>query len=422
MRYPFLIALLGVPLAAQAPPDCNNAITRDVDVRCACVKDPSSQQCEMVRKGFYEPHDFSKTTLNPGSGYTYTPPVARTALPRSQPIRPRRARVVPLAHKDYLRFLSPNARLAAGIDFGKLLQSPEMLSALFGPAEGEGARNQTLAALKEMDHLWVSFAPPSDVVILMTGKFEQGAAVGMFYAQGIQPVFLGGAHAMLVGSEPSIEAALTRLAKPAAAGGWVVRHARELSKDHETWIVTETPSPSPDAGPLQAIRQFSLGFRIAGQGGLDGEAVADSEAGAEKIATWIGQLKAGIRDKTGVAALDALTVERNGATLRFSAQGDSLTTGEAGKTAMNSDLAVELYSVMLAGFPGMPSHTVAEDKLLAVQMGMKREDVLGLLGKPSSVSAITGLDKPRETWTYQVPFGKQFTVRLDDGIVTIPPR
>lgn len=65
---------------------------------------------------------------------------------------------------------------------------------------------------------------------------------------------------------------------------------------------------------------------------------------------------------------------------------------------------------------------MAEDKLLAVQMGMKREDVLGLLGKPSSVSAITGLDKPRETWTYQVPFGKQFTVRLDDGIVTIPPR
>src|ERR1700730_13051792 len=60
MRYSILIALLGVSLRAETPPDCNNPIARDVDVRCACVKDPSSQQCAMVKAGFYEPHDFSK--------------------------------------------------------------------------------------------------------------------------------------------------------------------------------------------------------------------------------------------------------------------------------------------------------------------------------------------------------------------------
>jgi hypothetical protein len=38
---------------------------------------------------------------------------------------------------------------------------------------------------------------------------------------------------------------------------------------------------------------------------------------------------------------------------------------------------------------------------------MKREEVLSLLGQPLSVSAIQGLDTPRETWTYQVAFGKQ---------------
>ena len=53
---------------------------------------------------------------------------------------------------------------------------------------------------------------------------------------------------------------------------------------------------------------------------------------------------------------------------------------------------------------------------------MKREEVLSLLGQPLSVSSIQGLDTPRETWTYQVPFGKQYTVRLDGGIVTAPPR
>jgi hypothetical protein len=77
---------------------------------------------------------------------------------------------------------------------------------------------------------------------------------------------------------------------------------------------------------------------------------------------------------------------------------------------------------MMAGFPGMPPRTVAEDKLLAVRTGMKREEVLTLLGQPLSVSSIQGLDTPRETWTYQVAFGKQFTVRLDGGVVTSPPR
>jgi hypothetical protein len=52
---------------------------------------------------------------------------------------------------------------------------------------------------------------------------------------------------------------------------------------------------------------------------------------------------------------------------------------------------------------------------------MKREELLTLVGPPLSVAAINGLDTPRETWTYQVPFGKQATVRLDGGVVTAPP-
>jgi hypothetical protein len=221
---------------------------------------------------------------------------------------------------------------------------------------------------------------------------------------------------MMVGAEPSIQAALARLAKPAAApAGWVTRRARELSKDHETWIVNEPP-------PGTALRQFALGFRLTGEAGIDGEAVADSEASAEKIAAWVDQMKSAIREKTGVGALDALTVERSGETLRFTAKGDSLLSGDAGTKAMSSDFGVELYKVIGAGFPGMPSRTVAGDKLSAVKTGMKREEVLSLLGPPLSVSAIQGLDTPRETWTYQVPFGKQLTMRLDDGVVTAAPR
>jgi hypothetical protein len=419
MHYRILIALFGVSLAAQNQPNCTG-IARDFDVHCACVKDPNSQVCAMLKAGFYDSHDWTKIKpINLGLGGAINPPANRPA----GPARPQQARVVPLAHKDYLRFLHPNAQLVAGFDFGKVFQSPELMTALFAQGEGQDSRNKVMGALKEMDHLWLSFVAPSDVVVLMTGKFEQGVAAGMFYAQGIQPVFLGGAHAMMIGSEPSIQATLSRLAKPAANGGWVTRRARELSKDHETWIVTEPPPGTKQAATaLSAIRRFSLGIRLSSPAGLDGELVADSEASAEKIVQWVDRMKAVIREKSGVGALDSLTVDRTGANLRFAAKDDGLLAGESGKTAMNSDLGVELYGVIMAGFPGMPPRTVAEDKLLAVKAGMHREEVLSLLGPPLSVSSIQGLDTPRESWTYQIPFGKQLTVRLDGGVVTAPPR
>jgi hypothetical protein len=416
MRYPIFIALLSMSQAVQGQANCTTQIAIDVDARCSCIKDPNSQVCAMAKAGFYDgkmkPINLGSVT---GSGMQSEPPQARP-----QPARPQQARVVPLAHKDYLRFLQPNAHLIAGFDFGKVFSSPELVAGLFGQGDDEASRTKVMGALKEMDHLWMSYASPTDFVLLMTGKFEQGVAAGMFYAQGIQPVFLSDAHAMMVGPEPSIQAALARLAKPAVAGGWVTRRARELSKDHETWIVNEPPATNQ--GALQTIRQFSLGVRLSGEATIDGEAVADSEANAEKIGVWIDQMKAALRQKTGVGVLDALTVERNGSTLRFAAKDDPALTGEAGKAALNSEFGVELYSVIMAGFPGVPSSSVAGDKLLAVKAGMKREEVLGLLGRPISVSTIQGLDLPRETWTYQVPFGKQFTMRLDGGVVTVPPR
>jgi hypothetical protein len=423
MRYAFLIVVLGVCLTAQNQPNCNNPITRDVDARCGCVRDPNSDLCEMVKKGFYD-GTMKFTPLVPGTTPGLTPTIGRpTPRAATQPARPAKARVVVVAHKDYLRFLQPDAQIVAGFDFGKVFQSPEIMAALFGQTDGEDARNKLLRALKEMDHLWLSVVPPNDVVLLMTGKFEQGVAAGMFYEQGIYPVFLNDAHAMMVGPEPAMQAAFARLARPAAAGGWVTRRARELSKDHETWIVTEMPpSANRNANSLPPIRKFALGIRISGEAGIDGEVIADSDASAEKIGAWVDQMKTTIREKTGVGALDSLNVERTGPTLRFFTKGDALLAGDAGKTAVSSDFGVELYSLIMGGLPGMPTKVVAEDKLLSVKEGMKREDLLKLLGPPLSVSSIQGLETPRETWTYQVPFGKQLSVRIDAGVVTSTPR
>jgi len=431
MRYQFLLALLALPVGAQ-PPVCTG-IARDVDARCGCVKDPNSKLCEMVKAGFYEPTDFSKMKSSAlsmtGTGMIGAPGKSQT-LYGAQPAkktavaaRPRQARVVPLAHKDYLRFLHPNAQLAVGFDFGKAFQSPELVAALFDKPEGEDGQNKMAGALREMDHLWLSFVAPNDVVILMTGKFEQGVAAGMFYAQGVQPVFLGDAHAMMIGSETSLQVALDRLSKPPAAGGWITKRARQLSKDHETWIVTEPPVGTSQASTtLPAVRQFALGFRLSGEAGIDGEVVLDSEAGSERMAAWIEGMKGVIREKTAVGALDSLVLQRDGASVSFAAKGDSFLAGAPGKAAMNSDFGVEVYRLIMAGFPGMPGRTVAQDRLLAVKAGMQRDEILSLLGPPLSVSSIQGLETPRETWTYQIPFGRQLSVRLDGGVVAGPAR
>jgi hypothetical protein len=435
MRYPILIALLSVSLAAQNPPaNCKNPITRDVDARCSCLKDPDGTACALAKRGFYDgPVKITPPTSTSGINFTPAAGTAAGTQPaRPQPAppqaQPKAARVVPLAHTDYLRFLDPSAHLAAGFDFAAASRSPELMGDLFGKTDSQDARNRVLGALQEMDRLWLSSAGPNDAVVLMTGKFEAGVTAGIFYAQGVQPVFLGGAHAMMVGPEPSIQAALARLAKPAATdGGWVARRARELSQHHETWIVKDVPGANSvptalGATPMAAIRQFALGVRLTGEVGLDGEAIADSDASAEKIAAWIDQMKAALRGKTGSGPLDSLTVERAGSSLRFAANDDTLLAGEPGTAAMNSDFGVALYSVLAAGVPGMPSSTVAAGKLQSVKAGMKREEVQALLGKPLSVASIQGLDPPRETWTYQVPFGKQFSMRLDGGVVTVAPR
>lgn len=223
---------------------------------------------------------------------------------------------------------------------------------------------------------------------------------------------------MVVGPEPSVEAALTPLAKPAAPSGkdaWVVRRARELSRDHETFVVNELPAAGGSGGALQAIRQFSRGFRLTGEGSIDGEAVADSEAGASGIAGWVDRMKT-------AGVLDSLHLTRDGAALGFEVKGDAYLSGDKAKAAMNSEVGVELCRLVMSGFPGAPARAVAEDKLLAVRAGMKRDEVLSLLGPPLGVAAINVLDTPRETWTYQIPFGKQPSFKLESGVVTSSPR
>ncbi len=331
-----------------------------------------------------------------------------------------KARVVALGHTDFLRFLHPNAQMAIGMDFQKVFRMAEMMGIAFGERN-----TNALGAFQEVDHLWLSIGGPRDVVMLMTGHFEKGQVAGMFYSQGSSPVFLGGAQAMLVGPEPSIRAALARLQAPPVAdanAGWVAARARGMAaSDHELWVVVEPQPPAAvpgaGAGPLAGAREFAFGAKLAGEMSIDGELEAASPERATEISTWVQAMKDGLKLKNGDSALDTLAIDKGGATLRFSAKGSQL----ANSQALHSEFGPELYSLITARIPGAPARAVAQDKLKAVKAGMPREEALGPAWSPLSVTFGSGLELPRETWLYQAAFGKQVTVRLDGGVVTVAP-
>src|SRR5580692_5944312 len=174
MRTLLLVCALSLPVGAQTQPNCTG-ITLDVDARCSCIKDPKSLSCDLFKKGFY---DGKMKMWEPKEGWIGS---TNKVAPTATAAKPRQARVVPLPSKDYLRFLHPNAFLAAGFDLEKLFRTPEVMQALLGMPDDQG---KLAAALAEMDHLWMSMGSATDGVVLMTGKFEKGAAAGMFYAQG----------------------------------------------------------------------------------------------------------------------------------------------------------------------------------------------------------------------------------------------
>ena len=162
MRTLLSILLLAASLSGQGSPNCSGAGSF-VDARCACERDPAGKLCEMVKAGMYEARVSGKTIDPFRSGLIgyRTPPtpggIARRPLTTAQPAS--KARVVALAHKDYLRFLHPNAQLAIGVDFQKAVSMSAVTGVLFGEEDGT-ISPKAVAALKEIDHLWMSVAGP----------------------------------------------------------------------------------------------------------------------------------------------------------------------------------------------------------------------------------------------------------------------
>lgn len=388
--------LIAVSLPAQ---DCRpGSVSRDADSRCACIKDPASEHCKLQTAMQDAAKNLSKGIQTGLAGGIYTGP-SRSPQAARATAAPRQARVVNIGHKDYLRFLHPSAKFAAGIDVRKLRALADATG--FLPSREDLQKNPLFAnAFHEVERMWISFAGERDFLLLLDGRFETGSMANVFYSQGVYPVFLGDASAMLVGPPASVEAALARLRAPAAPSKF-----RELSAGSQAYLVVAPPE-QPAGDPFHGIRQIAFGLRIEGEAKAEATitgATAESIAALEK---WLRTMQK-----------DALTIESSGTTLRVSAQGFD----PSGSFASDSALAVKMHPLFLGWLPGQPKSVVSTAQMQAVREGMAQEELVRLAGRPIAVSGIQGLETPRETWTYQIAFGRQVTIRLDGGVVTAPP-
>jgi hypothetical protein len=82
-------------------------------------------------------------------------------------------------------------------------------------------------------------------------------------------------------------------------------------------------------------------------------------------------------------------------------------------------VAVESVSVPRPAEPEVPAkkRIVSADALATVTLGTTREDLLTLLGEPSSRFAITGDEGTRESFTYDLDSGETVVIRLAGGKV-----
>ena len=356
-------------------------------------------------------------------------------LAGAQPLGGAPPRTVPLPRNDYLTFIHPDAQAVIGFDFKPVTT---LIDALISEMAGPNAKKTTkgLDGMKELDRVWISIQGTTgaqDVLVLMTGHFERGAlAAELTNAPGgFARVFLGGPNVMLAGPEASVKAALVRLSAPGkeATLGWAAEQAREFSTDHDFWIAAQPGAELQQmAGQFGGLTHFVFGAKLHNEASFDGEFGAVSDAIIDKMMVELEATKAkAIKENPKMRALlEKLAVERDGMVLRFSAQG-----GKINPKQFASELSKQVRTVMSSLLSGGASQQraivdlkvlVPDEKLEGVKKGMTRDEVTGLLGKPVMVSSISGLDVPRESWTYHLASGKKVTLRLDDGVVSSLPR
>jgi len=404
MYFPKLVSfgtLLSLLAAGAFAQNCRpGSVERDVNIQCACVKDPNSQQCELYKrnKSMYDGKG-----IQPWQGNAGTPKTAPAPTRVTQPSVPQeRTPVSPTllpADTPFWQMLPAGTRIAVGMRPQWMSASPliEQLLSLGGQVGGQSidAIRRELAgvdtviiASKRSGGQALILARAADVV--RTTKSER------------DPYRYVDPDTILVGDSNETNAAMRRLFSqdPVSAEA---RMAGRVAAWSDVWLVMDPLAAPGTATRLPGVTKMTVG--LAMRDGLTMEAWLDTPS--------------------------ALAAKNLVARLQKNPQGTPLfgQMGGAAPIVEQRDNVVRLYVRITdnqltgsAAPQGAPDRLpalglVTRSKVAEVQTGMDRTAVEAVLGKPHSVMAIQGSDEAIETLIYDLDDKGKARVRMVNGKV-----
>jgi len=368
---------LGLIAAGALAQNCRQgSIELDVNIQCACVKDPSSQQCEMYlrNRSMYDGKGIQTWPGTVGTQKTAPSPYKVRQPSVMQERTPVSAALLP-DNTPFWQVLPAGTKIAVGMRPQWLSASPllDQLLSLGGQVGGQSidAIRRELAGVETVIIANARLGGPplilaraSDVV--RTTKSERDSY------RYVDP------NTILVGDWNQTNAAMRRLFSQDAVSA-EARMAGRVAAWSDVWLVMDTMAIPGKAMPLPGVTKMTVG--LAMRDGMTMEAWLDT--------------------------LSPFAAKNLVARLQKNPQGTPLFGQVGGTTPIveQRENSVRVYA------------RVKRSQVAEVQTGMDRAAVEAALGKPNSVMAIQGSDEAVETLTYNLDDKATARVRIVNGKV-----
>jgi hypothetical protein len=371
-------------------------IDYDINIQCACDKDPLSEQCQLYKrnKSMYDGKGL-QPAWNPG-----TPNKSRSAPKAAQTVvlqdrTPVSQTLLP-AETPFWQMLPPGTRIAIGVRPQWLSASPlfDQLLSLGGQATGQkmsvDAVKRELAGVETV--IFATTRSGGSPLIL-----ARAADVVRTTKAQRDPYRYVDPNTILVGDPNHTNAAMRRLFSqdPASAEA---RMAGRVASWSAVWIVADPIAAPGAAAQLPGVTKMTVGLSM--YDGLTMEAWFDTP-NAFFAKNLTARLQKSPREAPLFGQVGGAVVEQRDNSVRVYARVAGSLTGSA--ATRQEALA--------------PATTVKRSQVEEVQKGIDRAAVEAMLGKPNAVMAIQGADEEIATLIYNLDDKTTARIRTANGRV-----
>ncbi len=404
MHFRNLVSLsvpLGLLAAGAVAQECRpGSVELDVNIQCACVKDPNGEPCQLYKrnKSMYDGKGIQM--WQPTEGAQKTDPTPHRAPQPNVPQQrtPVSATLLP-ADTPFWQMLPAGTRIAVGMRPQWLSASP-LLAQLLSLSGQMGGQSMD-AVRREMAGV--------DMVIMANTRLggpplilARAADVVRATKAERDPYRYVDPDTILVGDWNETDAAMRRLFShgPVSAEA---RMAGRVAAWSDVWLVMDPRVTASMAAQLPGVTKMTVGMAM--RDGLTMEAWLDTPS-ALAAKNLTARLQ---KNPQGAPLFDQM----NGATSTVEQRDNSVRVyARASGNQLIGSAAPQGTPVRLPALD-----VVTRVKIAEVQAGMDRAAVEALLGKPHSVMAIQGADEPMETLIYNLDDKGTARVRVVSGKV-----